>query len=75
MSGNIRRLCVLSSLVLGSWVAVRAIAALPAPTLDDPPVSMATSARAELRDDALAETIHRFATLAPGSLPTHLASR
>jgi hypothetical protein len=78
MSGNIRNVCLLSSVVLGSWIAVRALAASPEPVLDDPPISMAippTAARRELRDDGLAETIHRFATLAPGSVRSPLASR
>jgi hypothetical protein len=77
MSGNIRKLCLVSSVVLGSWFAVRALAASPEPVLDDPPISMTTSARSELRDDGLAEAIHRFATLAPAAASTGapLASR
>jgi hypothetical protein len=77
MSGNIRKVSLVSSLVLGSWFAVRAIAASPEPVLDDPPLSMTTSSRSELRDDGLAEAIHRFATLAPAAAPAGapLASR
>ncbi len=67
MSGNIRKLSVATFVVFGSWFAVRAIAAPPEPVLDDPPISMTTSARGELRDEGLAETIHRFATLAPAA--------
>jgi hypothetical protein len=75
MSVNIRKVCLVSSVALGSWFAVRALAASPEPVLDDPPISMAKSVPRELRDDGLAETIHRFATLAPGSVGSPLASR
>ena len=64
MSGNIRNLWIVSTVVLGSWFAVRSLSASE-PALDDPPISMAVAAkRAELKDDSLAELIHRFAEAA-----------
>ncbi|HVZ74474.1 MAG TPA: hypothetical protein VHJ20_18965 [Polyangia bacterium] len=63
MSGNIRtlgsRAAILGSLVVTTWIAVRAIAG-SGPVLDDPPLA----ARAELRDDGLADAIHRLAAAA-----------
>ena len=74
MSVNIRNICIVGSVVLGSWVAVRTLAASPEPVLDDPPVSLvATRQRPELKDAMLAELIKRFAALA--RVPQHLASR
>ena len=72
MSGNIRTIGVIGSVVLGSWVAVRTLAASPEPVLDDPPPSVAATVRPELQDASLAELIKRFATLA--RVP-HQASR
>jgi hypothetical protein len=64
MSGNIRNIWIVSTVVLGSWFVVRSLAASPEPMLDDPPISMAVAKRVELRDESLAEVIHRFAMLA-----------
>jgi hypothetical protein len=64
MSGNIRTIGLIGSVVLGSWVTVRTLAASPEPVLDDPPLSLVASQRPELRDASLAELIKRFATLA-----------
>jgi hypothetical protein len=64
MSGNIRTIGVIGSVVLGSWVTVRTLAASPEPVLDDPPLSASATARPELQDASLAELIKRFATLA-----------
>jgi hypothetical protein len=75
MSFNVRNLCLLSTVVLGSLIAVRVAGTSSAPVLDDPPIRVAAPKRAELRDDALAEAIHRFATLAPGAIEPRLASR
>ena len=64
MSGNIRTALTVGVVVVGSWVAVRSLAASPEPVLDDPPVSMTTTKRVELKDASLAEVIHQFASLA-----------
>jgi hypothetical protein len=64
MSGNISKSWIIGSVVLGSWFVVRSLAASPEPVLDDPPVSLAATKRLELKDESLAEVIHRFATLA-----------
>lgn len=64
MSGNIRNGWIIGTVVLGSWFVVRSLAASPEVALDDPPVSLAATRRAELQDESLAEVIHRFATLA-----------
>jgi hypothetical protein len=64
MSGNIRIIGLVSTVALGSWVGVRALAAPRVPMLDDPPIALTATSRLEVRDDGLAETIHRFATLA-----------
>jgi hypothetical protein len=68
MSGNISKSWIVGSVVLGSWFVVRSLAASPEPVLDDPPVSLAATKRLELKDESLAEVIHRFATLARPSL-------
>jgi hypothetical protein len=72
MSGNIRNIWIVGTVVLGSWVTVRTLSASPEPVLDDPPVPLVT-ARPELKDESLAELIRRFATLA--RVPQHQASR
>jgi len=72
MSGNIRNIWIIVTVVAGSWVAVRTLSASPDAVLDDPPISLA-AARPELKDETLAEVIRRFATLA--RLPQHQASR
>ena len=64
MSGNIRNVWIVGSVVLGSWITVRSLAASPEPVLDDPPISMAATKRVELKDASLAEVIHQFASLA-----------
>jgi hypothetical protein len=64
MSGNIRIIGLIGSVILGSWVTVRTLAASPEPVLDDPPLSLVASQRPELQDASLAELIKRFATLA-----------
>jgi hypothetical protein len=64
MSGNIRNIWIVSTVLVGSVIVVRSLAASPEPVLDDPPVSMAATRRVELEDASLAEVIHRFATLA-----------
>jgi hypothetical protein len=64
MSGNIRTVSIVGLVVLGSWIAVRSLAASPEPVLDDPPISMSTRKRVELKDASLAEVIHQFAALA-----------
>jgi hypothetical protein len=64
MSGNIRNIWILSTVLVGSVIVVRSLAAAPEPVLDDPPVSVAAARRVELEDASLAEVIHRFATLA-----------
>ena len=69
MSGNIRNIWIVSTVVVGSWMVVRSLAASPEPVLDDPPVPMVAAKRVELEDASLAEVIHRFATLASG--PRH----
>ena len=68
MSGNIRNLWIVGVAVVGSWVAVRSLAASPQPALDDPPISLAAHRHVELKDESLAEVIHRFATLARPAL-------
>lgn len=64
MSGNIRNIWIVSTVLVGSVIVVRSLAASPEPVLDDPPVSMTATRRVELEDASLAEVIHRFATLA-----------
>ena len=64
MSGNIRYFVIGMVVVVGSFVAVRTIAASPEIALDDPPIAMSATKRVELQDASLAETIRRFATLA-----------
>jgi hypothetical protein len=64
MSGNIRNIWILSTVLVGSVIVVRSLAASPEPVLDDPPVSMAATRHVEIEDASLAEVIHRFATLA-----------
>ena len=64
MSGNIRTAWIVGSVVVGSWIVVRSLAASPEPVLDDPPISMSTTKRVELKDASLAEVIHQFASLA-----------
>ena len=64
MSGNIRNIWIIGAVVVGSWVVVRSLAASPQQPLDDPPISLATYRKPELKDESLAEVIHRFATLA-----------
>jgi hypothetical protein len=64
MSGNIRNGWIIGTVVLGSWFVVRSLSASPEVVLDDPPVSLAATKRVELRDESLAEVIHRFATVA-----------
>jgi hypothetical protein len=63
MSGNISKGWVVASVVVGSWFVVRSLAASPEPVLDDPPISVAATTRVELRDESLAEVIHRFASV------------
>jgi hypothetical protein len=64
MSVNIRNIWILSTVLVGSVIVVRSLAASPEPVLDDPPVSTTATLRVELEDASLAEVIHRFATLA-----------
>jgi hypothetical protein len=64
MSGNIRTVWIVGAVVLGSWVAVRSLAASPEQAPDDPPISVTAKKRVELKDASLAEVIHQFATLA-----------
>jgi hypothetical protein len=64
MSGNIRTILFVGTVVLGSWVGVRSLAASPEQAPDDPPISVAATKRAELKDASLAEVIHQFAALA-----------
>jgi hypothetical protein len=64
MSGNIRSLGIVGTVVVGSWMVVRTLSASPEAVLDDPPVPMMMAKRAELADASLAEVIRRFATLA-----------
>ena len=64
MSGNIRYFVIGMVVVVGSFVAVRTIAASPEIALDDPPISMTATKRVELEDASLAEAIKRFATVA-----------
>jgi hypothetical protein len=65
MSGNIRTISLVGTVVLGSWVAVRSLAASPeAVPSDDPPISLSATKRVELKDASLAEVIRQFATLA-----------
>jgi hypothetical protein len=64
MSGNIRYFVIAAVVVMGSVVAVRSISASPEPVLDDPPIALSSTRRAEIEDASLAETIRRFAALA-----------
>lgn len=64
MSGNIRTVWIVGSVVFSSWIVVRSLAASPEPTLDDPPISLAATKRVDVKDESLAEVIHRFASLA-----------
>ena len=54
MSANARLLWIIPALVAASWLAVRSLAASPAPSpqLGDPPVPFASLSR-EVRDPAL----------------------
>jgi hypothetical protein len=57
MSANARLLWIIPALLVASWLAVRSLAASPAPTrqdreMGDPPVPFASLAR-EVRDPAL----------------------
>jgi hypothetical protein len=69
MSGNIRNLCIVGTVVVGSWMVVRSLSASPEAVLEDPPVPMMMAKRPELEDASLAEVIRRFASLA--RLPKH----
>ena len=64
MSGNIRYFVIGLMVVVGSFAAVRTIAASPEVVLEDPPIAMSATKRVELEDASLAETIRRFSTLA-----------
>jgi hypothetical protein len=64
MSGNIRTILTVGFVVIGSWTAVRSLAASPEQAPDDPPISVTATKRAELKDASLAEVIHQFAKLA-----------
>jgi hypothetical protein len=64
MSGNIRNVWIVGTVVFGSWMVVHTLSASPEAVLDDPPVPMMMAKRAELEDASLAEVIRRFATLA-----------
>lgn len=75
MSGNIRNGWIIGTVVLGSWFVVRSLAASPEVVLDDPPVSLSATMRVELKDESLAEVIHRFATLARPPQPQDPTAR
>jgi hypothetical protein len=64
MSGNIRYFLVAALVTFGSVFMVRSLAASPEPVLDDPPISVVATKRAELADVTLAEAIRRLAVLA-----------
>jgi hypothetical protein len=70
MSAQSRFLLIIPALLVGSWVAVRSQAALPAPNashvralgdMGDPPAPVAALSSRELRDPALARYIGTLA--------------
>jgi hypothetical protein len=74
MSAKARLLWFIPALLIASWLAVRSLAASPAPdrnpgsrdALGDPPVPFASLSH-ELHDPALARYIRGQATQAPGN--------
>jgi hypothetical protein len=59
MSAKNRVFWIFPAVVVASWLAVRALAALPAYGLEDPPLA---DSNPKIADPVLAEMISRFAT-------------
>jgi hypothetical protein len=64
MSLKTRILWVFPVLVVGSWLAVRSLAASPREVLDDPPLTARAEALQEIHDPALARLVGDFAAIA-----------
>jgi hypothetical protein len=63
MSVKAHYIWILPAALVASWLAVRSLAAFPAPELEDPELTMA-SATNEIADPALTALISRFAAAA-----------
>ncbi len=64
MSVKHRVLFIIPAVIAASWVAVRSPAASPTPSLEDPPLALASGS--DIPDPALAQLLSQFAVEARG---------